>query len=127
MKISDYKQAYEDASSKLSEINRNLIYAGFALIWIFKTPDKSLNINLIWGSILLICAAVSDIMQYIITTCIWYSQFRQIEQNERNNLESDFSHSKKLTYPIWTLFWVKIIFNCLAYIFIFIFLIKMLL
>ena len=87
MKISDYKQAYEDASSKLSEINRNLIYAGFALIWIFKTPDKSLNINLIWGSILLICAAVSDIMQYIITTCIWYSQFRQIEQNERNNFD----------------------------------------
>ena len=35
MKLSEIRVAYEELSGKLSEINRQLCFAGFAVIWIF--------------------------------------------------------------------------------------------
>lgn len=34
MKLSEIRDAYEEISGKLSDINRQLCFAGFAIIWI---------------------------------------------------------------------------------------------
>lgn len=39
MKISDYKSVYEGFSSKLSDLNRQIAFAGIAIIWIFKKTN----------------------------------------------------------------------------------------
>ncbi len=36
MKLSDYRETYYEFSGKLSDVSRQLSFAGIALIWLFK-------------------------------------------------------------------------------------------
>ena len=44
MKLSEIRDAYEEISGKLSDINRQLCFAGFAIIWIFNKTDNDISV-----------------------------------------------------------------------------------
>lgn len=39
MRLSQIREAYEELSGKLSDVNRQLAFAGIGIIWIFKITD----------------------------------------------------------------------------------------
>lgn len=119
MKLNEYKSAYEDASGQLGDINRNLIYTGFGLIWLFGGKDQVL-IEYFWPTIFLLLAAFFDLLQYVVKTLTWYSEFRKIEKINSKDYETDYQHKVEYTYPIWTIFILKILLVGIAYIFLFI-------
>ena len=120
MKISDYKSIYENASGKLSDINRNIALAGIALIWIFTKTDTQTIIpkELILPAIFLIISLTCDILQYVYKTIVWAIVFRCREKEiQKNKLEKDkdFKHSPTLNIVTWIFFGIKIGLVLLAY------------
>lgn len=118
MKLNDYKTTYEDASSQLGDINRNLIYTGFGLIWLFGGKLEVLSLYF-WPTIFLLSGACLDLVQYVVKTLTWYYEFRKIEKVNPKDYETDYQHKIEYTYPIWTIFWLKILSVIFAYILIF--------
>ncbi|HCE59209.1 MAG TPA: hypothetical protein DER09_15580 [Prolixibacteraceae bacterium] len=125
MKLSEYKQDYYTFTGKLSDINRQIAFAGIALIWIFKKNDgENLIIcyELVLPAILLAIALGSDIMQYIYQSITWAIFYRYFEKRI-NNDDTEIYAPSILNYPSWFFFIVKVALVLIAYIFIIDFLI----
>lgn len=59
MKLSEIRDAYEEISGKLSDINRQLCFAGFAIIWIFNKTDNDISVPTeLYLPALLLCASL---------------------------------------------------------------------
>lgn len=149
MKLREYKDVYKKTSGKLSDINRNIIFSGIALIWIFTSQQEDQHIPdlLITPSILLAVALVCDMIQYIYKTIAFYIIYKCREKRSKNNQVSclytsshccispkeevnndeDKPHKECIVLPIWIFFWVKIALVIISYYFIILFLIKTLL
>ena len=129
MKIDKYKEVYEKASSKLSDINRNIALAGIGLIWIFtKTDSKSIiPEELILPAIFLVISLTCDMLQYAYKVIVWAIIFRRREIEIKKNQwtrEKDFEHSPKLNIPTWFFWCTKILLVLFAYFIILVFLIR---
>ena len=73
MKLSEIRDAYEEISGKLSDINRKLCFAGFEIIWIFNKTDNDISVPTeLYLPALLLCASLFfDLLQYAISTFVW--------------------------------------------------------
>jgi hypothetical protein len=125
-KLSDYKNTYEDASSKVSDITRQMALAGIAIIWIFKQPDtagKLLSKDLILPLITFGFTLTCDILQYIYKTIAWYRFWRRHEKAAKlDNPDPPVQANNWMNTPTWILFWFKVGGLIFGYILIFIFL-----
>ena len=129
MKVDKYKDVYEKASSKLSDINRNVAFAGIGLIWIFTQTDTKSTIpeELILPAIFLVISLTCDMFQYTYKVIVWATIFRRREIEIKKNQwtrEKEFEHSPKLNIPTWFFWGMKILLVLLAYFIILIFLIR---
>lgn len=126
MKLSQYKEDYYTFTGKLSDINRQIAFAGIALIWIFKKNENGNIIlchDLVVPAILLAIALGSDIMQYIYQSITW-AVFYRYHEKKTNSEEIDISAPSILNYPSWFFFILKVLLVIMAYIFIINFLMK---
>lgn len=127
MKLSEAKGAYEDSTRTLSNINRQLCFAGFAVIWIFNKTSLNFSIphELIFPSVCFMASLIFDILQYIISTIIWYIKY--LHGNKGGNDDSEFTIEVKecVNLPMWIFFFLKIIALCIGYGFLIAFLIKL--
>ena len=75
MKLSEIRNAYEELSAKLSEINRQLCFAGFAIIWIFNKSKGGVSVpeDLYLPAFLLCCSIFST--SYNIPYLHWFGIF----------------------------------------------------
>lgn len=126
MKLSDYKQDYYEFTGKLSDINRQIAFAGIALIWIFKKSDSGNFIichELLLPAILLAGALGFDMLQYIYQSFTW-AIFYRYHEKRANNEDIDIKASTKLNYLSWIFFSIKVLLVLIAYILIIKFLLK---
>lgn len=126
MKLSEYKQDYYIFTGKLSDINRQIAFAGIALIWIFRKIDGSeisISNELILPSILFAFALGFDILQYIYQSITW-SIFYNYHYKKIGDEETDIPTPKKLNYPSWFFFIMKVLFVIVSYTYIIKFLIN---
>ena len=96
MKLNDYRETYYEFSGKLSEIIRNLSFAGIALIWIFKKDATALKVpeEFLLPATFLVLTLALDLLQYIFGSAIWgIFQWYQ----ERNL--TDISENPELSSP----------------------------
>ena len=118
MKLSEIRTAYEELSGKLSDINRQLCFAGFGVIWIFnKSVEKGLLIpdELYLPSFFLILSLSIDLMQYVISTTSWYVYYLMKRRRGSNDSEVEVNEPERInTFP-WALFFMKIISLCIGY------------
>jgi len=124
MKLSEYKQDYYTFTGKLSDINRQIAFAGIALIWIFRKTDGSeisISNELILPSILF--ALGFDILQYIYQSITW-SIFYSYHYKKTGNEDADIPTPKKLNYLSWFFFIMKVLFVIVSYTYIIKFLIN---
>jgi hypothetical protein len=112
-KLSTYKEVYEEASSKVSDITRQMALAGIAIIWIFRQPEtaeKILSKDLIYPLFFFVFTLSCDIFQYIYKTVAWYWFFRLHEKKvNKKNPDPSLKANPVMNYPTWLLFWLKVI------------------
>jgi hypothetical protein len=126
VKLQDYRNDSYTFSGKASDLNRQLGFAGIALIWLFK-KDVSGQIViphiLIWAGALIVVSLTPDMLHYCIGWYTWHSFFRKNEDagvDENTELE----HEPKLVYPIIGCFIAKVVSVIAAYVVILSFLIR---
>jgi hypothetical protein len=129
-KLSKFRESYDYYSGKLSEIGRNLAFAGIAVIWIFKKNDSSLTIDekLVLPLLLFVITLTFDFLHYSWATIIW-GYFTRSEEKKLTNAAVE---DPNLVAPAWYN-WPSIFFFAskslsiiLGYIFLFCYLIKIL-
>lgn len=119
MTLKDLREIYERSSSRASEINRKLVFAGIAIVWLFHISDVSCE-QAIPSQFLPILAflcysMVADILQYITRAMIWHAYyfFHREKDNKENAVETN--------EPEWynalnnSFFYVKFIYTGFAY------------
>lgn len=126
MKLSEYKEDYYFFTGKVSEITRQLGFAGIALIWIFRDDVNGkiiINESLLLPAILIVSALAVDFTHYIVQAITW-SLFYQHHKKKVSSEESEVTSSERLNIPSWILFSIKVLLIIIAYILIIIFLIN---
>ncbi len=112
MKLSKYRETYYDYSGKVSDVARQLSFAGIVVIWIFKTGDNTdlkVPSNLILPLALFSFALACDLLQYIMATVIWGSFHRYHEKKLTNLSEDpDLTAPYYFTWPITSFFILKL-------------------
>lgn len=87
MKLSEIRKAYEDLSGKLSDINRQLCFAGFAIIWIFNKSKGDIAVpEELYLPALLLCGSIFfDILQYAVSSLAWYFYYCYKKDKNKDN------------------------------------------
>ena len=118
MKLSEIRDAYEEISGKLSDINRQLCSAGVAIIWIFNKTDNDISVPTeLYLPALLLCASLFfDLLQYAISTFVWYGYYL-CKREKNNKVENiDVNEPEWLNTISWLIFIIKIISLIIGYI-----------
>ena len=105
MKLSDARTAYDNFSSKASEISRQLSFAGIALIWIFRAKDASpvaVPSALILPAALFAAGLALNLIHAAYGTAAWGIFHRHHETQE-------ITEANELIAPIW-INWPSLVF-----------------
>lgn len=116
-KLSEFKEDYYFFTGKLSDINRQIAFAGIALIWVFKKGDNSgfqIDSELILPAILIVSALAFDIFQYIYQSVTW-SIFYTYHNRKNKSEDKKIKSPEYLNYPSWAFFFIKVILVLIAY------------
>jgi hypothetical protein len=103
-----------EASDKSSEINRQLAFAGIAIIWVFRTDSGGKQIvpaGLFFPGLLLVLGLSFDLLQYVIKSEIWYLV---THRREKAGI-IEFVVPEWINYPGDILYWMKIVATIIAY------------
>lgn len=117
-------------SGRVSDISRNLGFAGIALIWLFRSgPEQyagsfKLPVSLSWPAAIIVTSLVLDLLQYIYQTLVWGRMSDHIENTISPDDSKRYLVSPRLNYVANVLFWTKVWLMVLAYAFLFKFLSK---
>lgn len=126
MPLSEIRKAYEEISAKLSDVSRQLCFAGFAIIWIFNKTDKDISVPAeLYLPTLLLCASLFfDLLQYAISTFVWYGYYLYKREKGKKDEDVDVNEPEWLNAISWLLFIAKIVSLITGYILIGVFLIS---
>ena len=128
MKLQDYRNDSYVFSGKASDLNRQLAFAGIALIWLFKkdvSGEPTISPVLIAAGILIVLSLTCDMLHYCVGWFTWYRFYRGKEDAGVSE-DTELDHDEGLVRPITAFFVAKIVFVVAAYVLILIFLVKLL-
>jgi hypothetical protein len=126
MKISQLKEEYYAASATVSELVRNLSFAGIAIIWVFKAgKEESAGIpydpTMKMPMLFLVAALACDLIQYLYKTAVWgclnTHHWNKIREGEDESKE--VSISGLVNWLSVILFWAKGVLCITAYVLLF--------
>jgi len=119
MKLKDAREYYSQRSTKLSEVVRQLNLAGIAVIWLFRTGEKTggipYNDSLLWPLGMLVASATFDLLHYAYASAAWGIFHRQKEKNLDHNQDKEFHAPAAINWPTNFFFWGKAILTVAAY------------
>lgn len=127
LKLSEIRDAYERSSARLGELNRQLCFAGFAVVWIFNktSDDLALPSELYWPMVLWCISLSLDVLQYLYKTITWWLVYLHHKNKTNHKLTSRskscedsviIDESEKLNAVTWILFFMKIGFMTAGYV-----------
>jgi len=125
-KLSEFKEDYYHFTGKLSDINRQIAFAGVALIWVFKKADElgvHIENDLILPAILIVSALGLDLFQYIYQSIVW-SIFYTIQNRKFEDETTEVESPEYLNYISWVFFSIKVLLVLIAYVNIFLYLLE---
>ncbi len=85
MRLSEYRSVADYYTGKTSDVTRQLILGGIAIVWLFKATDATTNTTSlpaigIWPLITLSAAAMLDICQYFLGGLLWTNFYLNKEE-----------------------------------------------
>jgi hypothetical protein len=118
IKISKIKEDYYDASGKLSDIVRQLDFAGIAIYWLIRvgkdTGGLTYSPSLRWPLALFIASLTFDLLQYFYKSVMLDLSNRYFYKKFKNE-EHEVRWSKKRNWPTDFCFYSKSVFVIAAY------------
>lgn len=127
MTLKEIREDYVRYSTNVSELSRNLSYAGIGIVWIFKQSNaqnlttatfmNSIPDELRIPLILFVVVLILDLLQYVIQTAIWYPYYLDNKKLHPMDNEEDVNLQEPEKYSIipWA-FWIfKLIIVVVAY------------
>jgi hypothetical protein len=118
VKLEDYRETFYSFSGKASDLNRQLAFAGIALIWLFKKDSiggLSIPHELLLPAIFIVLSLAFDMGHYIVASVIWRLYYRSKEKLGIDEDRELKQHSVHLEWPIYFFFCAKIVFVLSAY------------
>ena len=118
MKLVKYKEAGFQSSTKVSDINRQLAFAGIAVCWIFKNDSTGmvqLPHELILPLTLFVVALALDILQYIYQTIVWTIYWRTKENKPDVTMDSEYKAHHIWSTLSYIIFGFKVLVNVIGY------------
>jgi hypothetical protein len=119
MKREEARSAYYEFSGKLSEVARQLSFAGIAVVWLFHVDAKrgpQIDERL-WQAITLIVISLAcDFAQYGYQTAAW-GILNRIQEHRGVTADADFVAPAWLNWPGLLFFWAKVLAVGLAYVY----------
>jgi hypothetical protein len=110
VKLPGYRTDFYFYSGKVSDIARQLCFAGIAIIWLFK-KDTAAGITvpqeLVLPGAIIVSALAIDLIQYIIASLTWFIYYRVQELKGVSDEQELGNHSGWLEVPIWVAFVLK--------------------
>jgi hypothetical protein len=117
VKLQGYRETFYTFSGKLSDICRQLAFAGIGLIWLFKKDNPtglSIPRELFVPGALVVGALIFDILQYAFGSILWRSFYKRKEK-EKVGEDVEIDHGDGWEIPIWIAFCLKTICIAVAY------------
>lgn len=117
--LSEYIKTSQEFTGLASTVSRQLMFAGIALIWIFKSNDSnliSLPKELLFPTGFLVIALILDLFQYIVGSLIWYCFYRYHEK-KGTKFKDEINSPIYFTYIINSFFYLKILAVLVAYVY----------
>lgn len=126
MKIKDIRASQDEITGKLSDITRQLAFAGIAIIWIFRIgednyPIIALSKNLVWPLIFIILSLFLDLLHYSYSSYIHRYIIKKAINIGKKNDEDYFKVKEKWIKPTRILFWLKVVSLIIGYVLLIIF------
>jgi hypothetical protein len=138
LKLEDTREIYYETTGKVSELVRQLGFAGIAVIWVFKTEAAGRQIiprGFLPAGILIVLALAADLFQYAASVLIWdkFNRKKEIELTEKAELlktqgitydleEADFDAPDSINDLTKRLFWTKFVLMFSAYLYLVVYL-----
>lgn len=119
MILEDYRETFYTFTGKASDLNRQLAFAGIAIIWLFKKDNLaglSIPRELLWPGVLIVASLALDMLHYVVASVVWRHFYRTQEKLGADE-KADLTHDVYLEWPIYLLFSLKIIAVLAAYVF----------
>lgn len=124
LKLQEIWNAYDTYTGKVSEITRQLSFAGIAVIWFFKTGDNYKTPKQDWflsPLILFVLALAFDLLQYIVGSIIWkiyamYQERKQKKASGKIDLDEEYDPSYWWTFPMDIFFFLKAFLTIAGYV-----------
>lgn len=123
MQIKELRKDYEEYSVQIGNLNRQFVYAGIAIIWLFRVTDKSgstvLPNNLHAPLLMLVISLLIEFIQKLYQTLVTYGQYLYFKckyRNEDNVEETVVRESEILAFFSWMLWFFKFVPTMYAYI-----------
>lgn len=117
MKLSAARDNYYALSGTLSTVNRQLSFAGIAVVWIFAMTSGDdvivLPRSLHWPLLFLVAALAFDLFHYAVATLIWGS-FHRHHDKKNVAAEDDVPAPGWFNRPAITFLTLKVVFNLLG-------------
>jgi hypothetical protein len=115
--LQDYRETFYTFSGKASDLNRQLAFAGIAIIWLFKKDNLaglSIPLELLWPGVLIVLSLGLDMLHYVVASVVWRYFYRS---QEKTGVDEDkvLTHETYLEWPIYFFFSAKIIMLLAAY------------
>ena|SRR2546430_13063717 len=121
MKLRDAREFYNQRSTKLSDVVRQLYFAGIAVIWLLRTGDKAggipFNESLLWPLGLLVTAATFDLLHYAYASAAWGIFHRKKEKAIKHDQDKEFRAPASINHLTLFFFWGKTVLTVIAYFF----------
>jgi hypothetical protein len=117
MTLADCRQTYYEASTKASDLTRQLALAAIAVIWLFAaaaTDGPKVAPALAWPLLLVIAALTLDVLQYVYKSIAW-GAFAEHAWRTGVNDTDELAAPRWINRPALGFFWGKIILVVLAY------------
>ena len=121
MKREDVRKAYDQFSSKASDISRQLSLAGIAIIWIFRVGEKTGGVTFS-NSLLLPLGAFTlalalDLAHYVYGSLAW-SIFNRVKEKQGVADTDVFRAPPWINWPSIAFFYAKVTVTVVAYIYV---------
>ncbi len=138
MKLEDTREIYYETTGKVSDLVRQLGFAGIAIIWVFKTQSDGRQIipkGFLPAGILIVLALAADLFQYAASVQIWdkFNRNKETELTEKAEIlsaqgvsydveEEDFDAPDSINDLTKRLFWTKFVLMFAAYVYLILYL-----
>lgn len=129
MKLSDIEATKDTYTGKLSDFNRTLVFAGIAVLWVFKIQNGisvSLPEELLTPLLFFVLSLAFDLLQYLYLSIVWHILLRGKEKEKKDpDFEFDAPKNRVIIFG-YIFFYAKVASSLVAYSFVFFFIWKML-